>query len=72
MTKYTVDSVRTISCETQHDDGEEDLDTANAQDDSWSDHFVELLLDLLWKRFWQDLLGICCLLTTVCCQEGLG
>ncbi|KAJ8118540.1 hypothetical protein OPT61_g518 [Boeremia exigua] len=37
-----VDKVRR---ETQHNDGEDHLDTANAQDDSWSDHFAVVVID---------------------------
>lgn len=39
-----LDSVRTVSCETQYNNGEDHLDGANTQNNSWSDHFVVVIL----------------------------
>jgi hypothetical protein len=40
-------AIRTVGCQTQHDDGKERLSTANAQNNSRSDHLVVATTNLV-------------------------
>jgi hypothetical protein len=40
-------AIRTVGCQTQNDDGEERLSTANAQNNSRSDHLVVAATDFV-------------------------